>query len=175
MTNYIQQFRVCKLSFWAILYNNSVHAVNHKLNHQIPWKDRTPTYYTDSEIFTENQHNTMKKGYKKFPISKSKNMKYTIQIKVGVRQTAACLTVSTDMSHHCFCCCDDDGRSVSPWAARLFGVGAVTTLLFIHGWFMTYSNGRRWLGSCRNNYTNTCIHTCLRADRLAGNEWRQRL
>jgi len=135
MTTYIQ-FRVCKLSFWAILYNNSVHAVNHKLKHQIRcWKDRTPTYYTDSQILAENQHNTMKKGYKKFPISKSKKTwNYTIQIKVGVGQRAACLTVSTDKSHHCCCCCDDDGRSVRPWAARLFGVGAVTTLLFIHGW-----------------------------------------
>ena len=118
------------------------------------------TYYTDSQTLAENQHNTIKRVYKKLPISKSKTQKYTIQIKVRVQQTEVCLTVSTFRSHHCcWCCCDDDGRSVSPWAARLFGVGAVTTLLFIHGWFMTYSNGRRWLGSCRNNYTHTHTHT----------------
>jgi len=89
--------------------------------------------------------------------------------------------VKSHHHHHCCCCCDDDGRSVSPCAARLFGVGAVTTLLLIHAWFITCSNGRRWLGSCRNNYTNTHIHThlnthihaYLRADKLAGFDRRQ--
>lgn len=47
------------------------------------------------------------------------------------------------------------GRLVRPCAARLLGVGGVMTFRLIHGWFITWINGSRWLGSRRSSWKSS--------------------